>query len=276
MQPNQPAPEALVSPPPPVGVLRRALLVVALVVVLFLLGAAGIVLSEFRGLSPVVDGQPIGNLGYIVKDGYSSADVLDAGAERIVLVDTGSDPDGVALLASLAAHGQRPDQVVAILLTHGHADHTAGAHLFPQAKIYGMEAESRYLDGEFAYSGPLPRLFGAEDNGVRLSQALHDGDEVTIGELTVQAFAVPGHTAGSAAWLVGRILFLGDSGSATKLGRLVPAPWIFSDDVEENVASLHTLAASLQAQDAVLDRVVMSHTGILPGTALREFAFVSK
>lgn len=255
---------------------RQVLLAAAAALLLALVGAVGLVASEFRGLSPVVDGQPLGNLGYIVQDGYTSLAVLDAGDRQLVLVDAGNDPAGVAVLAALAAHGQAPEQVTAILLTHGHRDHVAATPRFPLARVYGLAAEAPFLAGEQPFRGPLPRLFGAVDTGVRLSRALRDGEEVTVGTLSARVYAVPGHTAGSAAWSVGRFLFLGDSGSATVQGQLVGAPWVFSDDEAQNVASLHALAARLQQEDVVPDRIVMSHTGVLPGAALRGLASVRR
>lgn len=45
----------------------------------------------------------------------------------VTLVDTGYPNDAGALLASLAAVGRRPSDVVAVLLTHAHLDHMGGA-----------------------------------------------------------------------------------------------------------------------------------------------------
>ncbi|MBA2322429.1 MAG: hypothetical protein H0V89_14890 [Deltaproteobacteria bacterium] len=50
-----------------------------------------------------------------------------------------------------------------------------------------------------------------------------DGTVLSVGEGTATMFSVPGHTAGSAAWLVGGVLFLGAAADATTKGEVVAA-----------------------------------------------------
>jgi glyoxylase-like metal-dependent hydrolase (beta-lactamase superfamily II) len=65
---------------------------------------------------------------------------------------------------------------------------------------------------------------------------------LVFGPDTVRAFAMPGHTAGSVAWLVGDVLMLGDAAShAPGRGRLRAARRGFSDDAAQARASLRRL-----------------------------------
>ena len=52
-------------------------------------------------------------------------------------VDAGLDASGAAILAELKSAGAQPQQVLAVLITHGHADHYAAATLSPKAEVCG-------------------------------------------------------------------------------------------------------------------------------------------
>lgn len=88
-------------------------------------------------------------------------------------------------------------KVVAILLTHGHFDHSAGCeemHKITGAPIYLHERNSKLqeLDTETA-------------------EPLKDGSEITVGSVTIKAIATPGHTPGSVCYLVDSKLVTGDT-----------------------------------------------------------------
>lgn len=197
----------------------------------------------------------------LVKDGYVCVFVLDAGPGQVALVDAGNDPKGAAILAELARRHLGPDAVRAIFLTHGHPDHTNGAPLFPRAQVMALAAEVAVVEGRERTRGPLPQLLPAKDVGVRISHPLQDGEQVQLGTLLVKVYALPGHTQGSAAYLANGVLFTGDGADATKDGKLVPAKWLFSDSVDQDVASLKSLAGRLAAEDVKV--IAAAHTGIL-------------
>ena len=149
------------------------------------------------------------------------------------LVDAGNDPDATAILAALAAKGHRAEDVTDVLVTHGHRDHIAGIPRFPNAKVHAMGVEVPVVEGRAGTNGPLPRLFPASPTGIAVADPVADGARVPLGSLVAEVLALPGHTEGSAAWLVDGVLFFGDAADATNAGKLVPAKWIFSDDTDE-------------------------------------------
>ena len=53
--------------------------------------------------------------------------VVYAGPDGVTLLDSGYVGQRDLLVASLAAIGRRPEEVAAVLVTHGHADHLGGA-----------------------------------------------------------------------------------------------------------------------------------------------------
>ncbi|MER0236733.1 MBL fold metallo-hydrolase [Fulvimarina sp. MAC8] len=123
------------------------------------------------------------NYAYVVADGASSdAVVIDPGWEPSFLSD------------SLAAIGLRP---AAVLLTHGHRDHTNAA-----------PAISKVTDCPVHMSGADADHFGFDCE--RLIR-LEGSQTLRFGSITVDALATPGHTAGSISYRIGGCLFTGDT-----------------------------------------------------------------
>lgn len=97
-------------------------------------------------------------------------------AERLVVVDPG--PDDEAHLQLVAGSGQ----VVRVLLTHGHADHSAGARRLHELTGAPVQA----LDPAHRYGG----------------EGLADGDVVAVGELALRVLGTPGHTSDSLSFVL--------------------------------------------------------------------------
>lgn len=217
-----------------------------LLAVLLVLAAAGYY-SAFGSNSAVVDGPIV--LGVeTVKDGFVNVFILDAGEGKVALVNAGHDATGKALLAALSKRGLSESSVAAIFLTHGHSDHTAACHLFPGADVYAMKEE-----------------VGLVGDAAKVNHPLDDGSVSTVGDLKVEAFSVPGHTAGSAVYLAHGVLFFGDSAGASKDGQVMKAVRLFSKSSSQNVASLKALAAKLAPRKAEIRAMAFGHTGSLVG-----------
>ncbi|HEX5803695.1 MAG TPA: hydroxyacylglutathione hydrolase [Azospira sp.] len=131
-----------------------------------------------------------------------------------VAVDPG---DAAPVEAALAAQGLR---LVAILVTHHHADHQGGVERLVArhgAAVYGPAAES--ITG--------------------LTRPLRGGERIEIADLDLgfDVLAVPGHTLGHLAYLAGDKLFCGDTLFGGGCGRL------FEGTPQQMAASLAALAA---------------------------------
>ncbi len=253
--------------------MKKALKISAIVVGLLLVCFIGSVVAAFAGSPSFEDGTEVNGVARIVKDGYSSVAFLEVGDGTLALIDCGMDKEGKPLLAELARRKLGPEAVSAIFLTHGHGDHVGACHLFPKAQIYALEREVAAAEGREGFHGPLTQLMPVKASGLHVTRGLRDGETVTVGGLSVQVFAVPGHTAGSAAYLAKEVLFLGDSADATKDGKLAPAKWPVTDDRAQNRQSLVALANRLKPMPAQVKALVFSHTGTLPGlNPLLDFA----
>ena len=141
------------------------------------------------------------------------------------------DPGGgaPAVLDMVKASGL---ELAAILLTHGHYDHT-GAVADIEAACPGTPIYIHHLDAKSDRYGIFPPL-PQED-----LRFYGDGDQVQIGSLTVEVLHTPGHTRGSVTLKVGDVLFTGDTLFRGSCGRTdLPG-----GSYEEMMASLARLGA---------------------------------
>ncbi len=224
-------------------ILKRLLLAVVAVVVVVVASVVAFMVSVFSGNAPMPDSGPIGGGNAIlVKDGYVAAFIV-AGADQDAdgdvhgaLVNCGNDVAATAILAELKARHVKVD---GIFLTHGHPDHTHGCaailRAFPGAFLAAHGDELPAMAGKVAYLGPIPKMSGAEDTGVKVDRILKDGDAIKVGEVggvgvggvggvNVTAFAVPSHTAGTMMYLAKGVLFFGDAATGADDGSVKAGP----------------------------------------------------
>ncbi len=237
--------------------MKRVLRWIGIVVAVLAVLAGGVWFTAFGSNSPIVGGQLVPGVE-TVKDGFVSAFLIDVGDKKVAMVDAGNDKSAKEILAALTERNLTADAVVAILLTHGHGDHTAGCRAFPHAEVYAMETE-------------IPVIGDA----AKVTHPLKDGDGFEIGDQHIEAFATPGHTLGSAVYLARGVLFFGDSAGASKDGEVMRAVRLFSKDPAQNVASLKSLVARLEPRSSEIKKLAFAHTGPLDGLAPLE-AFAKK
>lgn len=242
--------------------MKRILKIVGVVVGLFVITALSVIAPAFLGRRSVPEGLVVNGIR-IVKDGMVSVAVVPIGERDVALIDTGNDATGKAILDELTRRGLGPDAVRTIVITHGHPDHLGAVAAFPEASVMALAGEVDLIEGRVAARGPLPRLFPAKPTGIHVARALQDGETITLGDTAIRVFAVPGHTAGSAAYLVHDALFLGDAADADRDGALTGAPWVFSDSQAEDRASLVALHSRLVREGAVVKSIVFAHSGAL-------------
>jgi glyoxylase-like metal-dependent hydrolase (beta-lactamase superfamily II) len=241
---------------------KRVIGRLVLVLVLLLVAAAGLIAYTFLGRASAVNGAEVGAVR-IIKDSIVTVGIFPVGNGQVALVDAGNDPAGNAILAELARQGLHADNVSAILLTHGHADHMGAIPLFPKAQVMALEAEVPLAEGRAGPHGPLTQLFPVRPTGVHVARALMDGETFMVGETPVRVFAVPGHTAGSAAYLVGGVLFLGDAADFGRDQTLQVAPWIFSDSQAQDRESLVSLNRRLMPIADQVKAIDCAHSGLV-------------
>jgi glyoxylase-like metal-dependent hydrolase (beta-lactamase superfamily II) len=144
------------------------------------------------------------NPSLMTLDGTNTWLVAEPGSASAIVVDPGPDHEGhlARVRAAAAAAGQRIEKIV---LTHGHADHSAGA---------GRLAE---LTGAPVLAVDPAHRAGAGPQGGRASGELGTGDTVRAGGCELTVIGTPGHTGDSVCLLLEAdgVLLTGD----TVLGR---------------------------------------------------------
>lgn len=165
----------------------------------------------------------------------------------VILVDLGWDGDGDALRATLARLDAAPGDVAAVFLTHGHRDHIAAWRAVRHAPFYlGADEVAPFL-GHAPYRGFVPKLAARirkpdrPGPGDLALHALAGDTAIAFGADTIRAFALPGHTPGSMAYLVRGTLFVGDAVTWTPIVGFHSARREYSDDVARSKRSLAAL-----------------------------------
>jgi glyoxylase-like metal-dependent hydrolase (beta-lactamase superfamily II) len=242
--------------------MKKALKIVGLIVLILVLGIGGVLAATFMGRQSITDGAEANGIR-IVKDGIVSVAVIPVSDSEVALVDAGNDKSATAILAELSRRHLGPDAVTTILLTHGHPDHTGGVLMFPKAQVVSLETEKPLIEGRIGAKGPLTRLFPVSPTGITVTKTLADGDTLMVGPHRVRVFAVPGHTQGSAAYLVDDVLFMGDAADTKSDGTVIGSPWIFSDSQPQDRASLVAFDERLARENVPVKTLAFAHSGLL-------------
>jgi hydroxyacylglutathione hydrolase len=134
---------------------------------------------------------------------------------RGAFVDPGGELDRLKL--ALAKTGVTLEK---ILITHGHMDHCGQAGVL--AREMGVPIEGPHEADRFWISrlGDDGARFGMHGEPFEPDRWLHDGDTVTVGEVTLNVIHCPGHTPGHVVFhypqghfaIVGDVLFQGSIG----------------------------------------------------------------
>ena len=240
--------------------MRRVLKWAALLVVVVVVVLVAVVVAAFSGLAPIADWQRLDGVE-VVKDGLVACYLVDLRPGEVALVDACNDASGKAVIAALTKRGLRPDAVKAVFLTHGDKDHISGVLAFPGVQVLALATDVALAEGRETRF--LKGLISPKDTGVRVTRSLGDGEVVELPGAAFQAYAVPGHTRGSAAFLARGVLFMGDSAEVTTEGTLAPAKRLTSDDPAQNRASLARLARRLEPAASDVRAIAPAHSGLL-------------
>ncbi len=134
---------------------------------------------------------------------------------RGTFVDPGGDLDRVK-----AAAQQQGVTIEKIILTHGHIDHCGGAKALADelgVPIEGPHELDRFWIARLEDDG---RSYGIPAKTFEPDRWLVEGEQVTVGNLTLDVFHCPGHTPGHVVFhhpasklaIVGDVLFQGSIG----------------------------------------------------------------
>lgn len=130
-------------------------------------------------------------------------------SERWILVDSGTHGHASDIRAAVAEHIGEDARPEAIVLTHGHFDHSGCARELAEdweVDIYAHRLEFPFLNGKSAYPPPDPTVGGFMSQAIRFipNKKMDVGDEnlheLSSGELPWlsgwEIFETPGHSPG--------------------------------------------------------------------------------
>ncbi|MEN3289399.1 MAG: metallo-beta-lactamase class [Bradyrhizobium sp.] len=149
--------------------------------------------------APFTPFQLIGNIYYVGTDGIAVYVIKTS--EGLILMDTAVPQSTGMIKDNIAKLGFKVADIKYILNSHAHFDHTGG---FAEVK---KETGAQLIAGErdkpLLESGTYPGDEKDTDIGfppVKVDRTVAEGDKVTLGDTTLTAHAMPGHTPGCTSW----------------------------------------------------------------------------
>jgi metallo-beta-lactamase class B len=119
-------------------------------------------------------------------------------SDGLILIDTTFAPTAPWVAESIQKLGFNLADIKIILGSHAHGDHQGGNAWMkehaPKAQLMVMDADVAAI--EKGLKGPN----GAGDPPAKVDRILHDGDKVTLGDVSIAVWKTAGHTPGATSF----------------------------------------------------------------------------
>jgi len=146
---------------------------------------------------PVQPYRVVSNIYYVGTNYLASFLIVTPGGN--ILINPDFEESVPLIRASVEKLGYRFSDIKIILMSHAHDDHAAGsaaAKKLSGGKLMVMDADVAEVEaggaGDFQYNSRWAPT--------KVDRVLHDGDQVTLGGITLTAHLTPGHTKGCTTW----------------------------------------------------------------------------
>lgn len=140
----------------------------------------------------------IGNIYYVGTAGLAS--YLVTTSQGHILIDTAMPETALQIEGNVQKLGFRVSDIKYILNTHAHMDHTGGLAQIKRdtgATLISGEKDRPLIEGGY-YPGNDDEM--TKFPPVKVDRVVHDGDKVSLGEVTITANSTPGHSPGCTSW----------------------------------------------------------------------------
>lgn len=134
---------------------------------------------------------------YFVGTEPASSHLIDTGS-GLILLDSGYMESLYLVLESIRKLGFDPREIRYIIHSHGHIDHAAATRALVEmvrAETFLGEDDRGMVTGENQLSW-APEYEMSFDGLFEPDHLLRDGDRITLGNVSIDCVATPGHTAG--------------------------------------------------------------------------------
>ena len=178
-----------------------------------------------------------------------------AEGDEVILVDAGMKGSSGMIIESLEAIGLSIDMVKALVISHRHPDHAAGAaelidgrdisviaHRLEAGVLTGREQAPNPIQNKLMARIAAPVIERMTGSPTNVDVELEDGDVIPFA-FPVQVVHLPGHTAGSIALFLPdrKLVIIGDALQyKLSLKLFPPAPGV-TEDPEQAMESLRKL-----------------------------------
>ncbi len=157
-----------------------------------------------------------GPIYFLESNTFDSNIIYIDGGDRRALIDTGTGIYSEHLDRELSKIGTSTDKITDVILTHSHIDHIGGVvHLLkksPNLRIHLHRREAEPINrGDMSHT--LAGTFGARLPSFSITDPLEEGEILDFGEVRLDVYHTPGHSAGSISLHERQlgILFTGDT-----------------------------------------------------------------
>lgn len=153
--------------------------------------------------------EPTNTVSYVIHDPVTKRGAV---IDSVLDFDSAAGRTSTASADAMIAYAQRERLTIDWLLeTHAHADHLSAAP-YIQKKLGGKLAIGREI---ITVQDVFGKIFNAGTEFVRdgseFDRLFDDGDRFSIGGIPAIALHVPGHTPADMAYVIGDVVFTGDT-----------------------------------------------------------------
>ncbi len=153
--------------------------------------------------------EPTNTVSYVVKDPNSqSCAILDS----VLDFDPKSGRTSTASADDIISYVKENDLTVEwILETHAHADHLSAAPYLKE-KLGGTTGVGAHIkDVQDVFAKVFNVEKGFQTDGSQFEHLFEDGEEFTVGGMTIKSMHTPGHTPACMTYVAGDAAFVGDT-----------------------------------------------------------------